>query len=53
MLVKTTMKDLCRECKHFDESKVAGERYHCPKLNMTIWYEIDYIGCGAFQAKKM
>ena len=51
MRVETTMKDLCRRCEYFDERKVKDERYLCPKLNMTIWYEQKYIGCGVFKAK--
>ncbi len=51
MRVETTMKDLCRRCEYFDERKVENERYLCPKMNMTIWYEQKYIGCGVFKAK--
>jgi len=50
MRVETTMKDLCRRCEYFDERKVENERYLCPKMNMTIWYEQKYIGCGVFKA---
>jgi len=51
MRVETTMKDLCRRCEYFDESKVENERYLCPQLNMMIWYEQKYIGCGVFKEK--
>jgi hypothetical protein len=51
MWVETTMKDLCRKCEYFDESKVENKRYLCPQMNMTIWYEQEYVGCGAFKAK--
>lgn len=51
MRVETTMKDLCRRCEYFDERKVENERYLCPKMNMAIWYEQKYIGCGVFKAK--
>jgi hypothetical protein len=31
--------------------KVEDERYLCPKMNMTIWYELEYVECGVFKAK--
>jgi hypothetical protein len=52
MRVETTMKDLCRKCAYFDESKVENERYLCPQLNMMIWYEQEYIGCSVFKARE-
>jgi hypothetical protein len=45
------MKDLCRSYKYFDERKVENERYLCPELNMTIWYEQEYVGCDVFKAE--
>ena len=45
------MKDFCRKCAYYDESKVENERYLCPQMNMSIWYEQEYVGCGAFKAK--
>ena len=47
------MKELCRRCKFFDESKVENEIFLCPKTDLAIWFELDvYIGeCGAFESK--
>ena len=52
MRVETTMMDLCRKCAYFDERKVENERYLCPHMNMIIWYEQKYVGCGVFKAKE-
>ena len=47
------MKELCKRCKFFDESKVENEMFHCPKTDLTIWFELEvYISeCGAFRPK--
>ena len=47
------MIELCRMCKYFDETKVEDNMYFCPKVNLTLWYELDvYAGCGGFEEKE-
>ena len=52
------MKELCKKCRFFDESKVKSDRlksdrYHCPHINLTVWFALDvYAGCGGFKEKR-
>lgn len=47
------MKGLCEKCKYYDANKVEHNIFHCPKINQSIWYDIDvYAGCGGFEEKE-